>query len=224
MLIETYTDEEIVKVLNFISFVQFECDRYNIKCSLRNVKFVRDGAIRCAGWFEKTSPLEAHLLNDSLNPIKKDLRSELVAAMNRDDALEILTHEYCHLTQFVEGMPLWEIASDSLEKIDYWLMGEDIKNIDGHIDNVIQLELDNEKRTVKCITEWNLPIDTSLYVQKANAYLQFYLWLRHSRKWSSPNNSPYRNLNILAAMKNTFRMNYKKLTPSLYSLFKKEDI
>jgi hypothetical protein len=209
MQVDNYTDEEIVNVLNFISFVQFECEQHGIVCDLRDTTFVKTGNIRCAGWFSEGGLLD---------------HPKLVTAMNRPDALEILTHEYCHLTQYVEGLPLWSSAGASIEELDKWLSGEYVEDIDHHIQNAIQLELDNEKRTVKCIKQWNLPIDTVVYTRKANAYLQFYLWLRHSRKWSSPNNSPYRNPRIVAAMKDTFRMDYTKLTPKLLALFEQEKI
>jgi hypothetical protein len=207
MQFDKLTDTQIVTVLNFIWFVQFQCDHYGVKCDLRNTKFVKTGNIRCAGWFSEGGD----------TPV-------LVTAMNRDDALEILAHEYCHLTQYAEAKPLWDDTSTSIDHLDKWLAGEYCEDITTHIQNAIKLELDNEKRTVALIKKWNLPIDVPSYIQRANAYLQFYLWLGHSRKWSSPNNSPYKNPRIVAAMKPTFRMNYRVLTPKLYTLFKEENI
>jgi len=209
MHLDNLADRQIVNILNFIWFVQVQCAQYGVKCDLRNTAFVKTGNIRCAGWFSEAS---------------ESGPARLVCSMNRDDALEILVHEYAHLTQYVSGMTLWDTAGQSLEHIDKWLAGEYYEDIDTHIDNALQLELDNEKRTVKLITEWNLPIDVGGYTQRANAYLQFYLWLKHSKKWSSPNNSPYKNPRIVAAMKPTFRMNYTQLTPKLYTLFKEEKI
>ncbi len=55
------------------------------------------------------------------------------------------------------------------------------------------MELDNEKRSVAIIKAWDLPIDVKTYTQKANAYIQFYNWMFFTRRWCTPQNSPYKN-------------------------------
>ncbi len=78
------------KELEFIQFVKDECKKYGVKCSLRNVNYVKlSGNIKCSGWFDETIP-------------------ELVSALNRKDWIEILAHEYSHLTQWVENIELWK--------------------------------------------------------------------------------------------------------------------
>jgi hypothetical protein len=62
------------------------------------------------------------------------------------------------------------------------------------------------------------------YVKKANAYVQFYNWMLVTRKWSKPNNSPYKNKNLVAAMSNKFNMKYDSLSPKLEKIFKTENI
>ena len=63
----------------FIKHVKQECKKHNVKCILKNTKTVQlDGSSRCSGYFDEES---------------------LVVAMNRPDAMQILVHEYCHLTQ-----------------------------------------------------------------------------------------------------------------------------
>jgi hypothetical protein len=96
--------------------------------------------------------------------------------------------------------------------------------VDAAIQGVVDLELDNEKRSVKLIGKYNLSIDKESYVKKANAYLYFYHWMRKTRRWCSPNNPPYRNKNIVAAMPTTFRGKYDKLPKRFEKLFEQENI
>jgi hypothetical protein len=48
--------------------------------------------------------------------------------------------------------------------------------------------------------------------------------MKQTRKWSKPNNTPYSNKRIVAAMPANFRMNYTKLPKRLEKLYKEENI
>ena len=74
------------------------------------------------------------------------------------------------------------------------------------------------------IKKWKLPIDVNEYIRKANAYVLFYNYLKKTRKWSEPTNSPYINKNIVEAMSDKFDMDYEKLSPELFELYKREKI
>ena len=192
--------------LKFIEFVKTECKKHNFKCSLRNVKYVKlSKEIRCSGWFDETD-------------------RELVVSMNRPDWIEILAHEYSHLTQYVDKIPLWQKSIESLNKVDEWFEGKKIRNIDRHLGYCRDLELDNEKRTVKLIKKFKLSVDLDNYVRKANSYVQFYNYLKISRRWCKPENSPYKNKRLLSAMPNKFNMNYKKLPIRIEKIFREENI
>ena len=195
------------KEQDFINHVKKMCKIYNVKCSLRNTTFVKltGETVKCSGWFDEEKP-------------------ELVVAMNRPDWIEILAHEYSHLTQWVEQIKLWKDAEISLSKVWEWLDGKNIKNIDKHIAVARDLELDNEKRTIEVIKLFGLKIDMENYVRKANAYVQFYNYMRKTRKWSKPNNSPYKNERVKSMMSTKFDMNYQVLTPKIEKVFKEEDI
>lgn len=189
-----------------IKYVKQECKKHNIKCVLKNTKNVRpDGDSRCSGYFDGES---------------------LVVAMKRPDAIQILVHEYGHLTQWADQCDLWIQCekNESHDKLWRWLGGEEIKNIHKAIELCRDLELDNEKRSVKIIKKFNLDINIDLYIKKANAYIQFYNYLMVSRKWCNPNNSPYKNERLLEAMPSKFTMNYKKLSKKLLEIFKEENI
>lgn len=194
------------KQLTFIQFVKDECKKYGVKCKLRPTKYVKmDGNVKCSGWFDEEVP-------------------ELVVAMNRPDWIEILAHEYGHLTQWRENAPIWKEAVKSLPKVWGWLDGESVRNIENHIGVSRDLELDNEKRAVKIIKKFELKVDLVHYVKKANAYIQFYNWMLITRKWSNPKNSPYKNKNLVEAMSSKFNMRYDTLTPKLEKIFRTENI
>jgi hypothetical protein len=191
----------------FIKYVKQECKTHNIKCLLKNTKTVKltDDNDRCSGYFD-----EEHL----------------VVAMNRPDALQILVHEYCHLTQWVEQCDTWiaSVKNESHDKLYRWLAGEEVKDIKKAINICRDLELDNEKRAIKMIKRFNLPIDIDIYIKKANAYVQYYNYLLISRKWCSPKNSPYKNNRLVELMSSKFNMNYNKLTKKLLKAFTEENI
>jgi len=104
------------------------------------------------------------------------------------------------------------------------LAGEDHEDIDWAIGIARDLELDNEKRTTEMIIKWNLPIDPVEYVKKSNAYVLFYNYIKTTRKWSEPDNSPYTNMNIVNAMSDKFDMDYEKLSDELLEIYKREKI
>jgi hypothetical protein len=191
----------------FIKHVKSECKKHNIKCVLKNTKTVRltDNNDRCSGYFDEES---------------------LVVAMNRPDALQILVHEYGHLTQWIEQCEPWvrSVKNNSHDKLYRWLAGENIRNIEKSISICRDLELDNEKRSVKIIKKFNLSININMYIKTANAYVQFYNYILISRKWCTPNNTPYKNKYLLEIMPSKFNMNYNKLTNKLLKIFKEEKI
>jgi hypothetical protein len=194
------------KELQFVEFVKQECKRYNIKCKLKPVKYLRlSGNIKCSGYFDEEEPA-------------------LAVATNRQDWLEILVHEYCHLTQWLDNGSIWKKGTTSLAYVFEWLAGADVKRVNKHIDAARDLELDNEKRSVAMIKKWDLNIDTDSYIKKANAYVQFYNYMKQTRKWCVPNNSPYKNARVVDAMSTKFNLNYKKLSKRLEKVFIQENI
>lgn len=188
--------------LAFMEFVKAECKALGVKVDLRPSAYVKlDKNIKCSGWF------------DSEN-------KHMVVAMNRPDALSILVHEYCHVTQWIEGIDLWHKSDNAIIKVDEWIGGKRVYNINKHLAVARDLELDNEKRSVKMIRKWKLNINIADYTKKANAYVHFYNWLRQTRKWSKPTNSPYQNQLVLSKMSTRFNMQYRYLTPRIAAAFK----
>lgn len=194
------------KQTKFINHIKTVSKIYGIKCSLRNSTFVKaDRGIPCAGWFE-------------------DKNNLLVVAMKAKDWSEVLVHEYAHITQYVENNIIYQKGNIGCIKMDQWLSGKSVKNINQYMDAVREMELDNEKRSVNLIKTFQLDINVDNYIRKANAYIHYYNWLKETRKWCSPKNYPYNNKRLLSKMSNKFNMDYKKLTPELRLIFKEENI
>ena len=198
-------------VEKFISHVKSECLSVGVVFKPYKRSYIRlTDDIKCGGFFDDGSSTEPG-----------SRKATLAFAQGRPDYLELLVHEYCHLTQWAEQIPLWLASDSSLTIVDNWLSGKEYSEEEIHaaISNSRDLELDNEKRSVEMMKRWELPIDTDLYTQKSNAYVLFYNWIKLSRKWSNPKNPPYGNPVILTAMSKRFDMDYEKLTPELIELF-----
>ena len=190
----------------FIRFVRSECKTYGVKLSLKKRKYlVLSGSMRCSGYFD-------------------DYNKELAVAMEHPEGLSTLVHEFAHLTQWVDNCEAWRKLGDSLNKLHDWLEGKEVKGIKKALARARDLELDNEKRAVKLIKEWNLPIDTKRYTQKANAYVQFYNWMYFTRRWCTVKNSPYRNPKIYGEMPTIFNMNYKEMSDKYKKVFEESGI
>jgi len=86
------------------------------------------------------------------------------------------------------------------------------------------LERNNEMRSVRLINEWGLSIDVDKYIKKANSYLMFYNWMKQTRRWCKPNNMPYHNKRVVAAMPTNFKMDYTKLPKKFETIYREENI
>ena len=191
--------------LAFLDHVKKES--HGIKLDLRKRSgYLRIGSnIKCSGYF------------DSEN-------KELVVATKRTDWLDILVHEYAHLTQFVDQCEAWVEGASTTDEIDRWLGGEEIEDIERHIVACRNLELDNEKRSVEIIKKFDLPIDVERYTKKANGYVYFYTWMLRTRRWSKPGNSPYSNETVISTMPNEFQEDYKNLPDYVVRVFEEQGI
>jgi len=192
----------------FFKFLRKECRKHGVELSLRKVGYVRLSGFKCGGYFD----------SDTLP------KPKLVVAMNKELSISTLVHEYCHMTQWLDKIPLWGLASKSNYVIGEWLKGTDYSDIANHIAISRDLELDNEIRASKMIEDYDFGVSRSQYIKTANAYIVFYNYLLLSRKWSEPANSPYCNKNIVAAMSDEFDMNYQSMDKEIYDIFKSENI
>jgi hypothetical protein len=201
---------DIDKVKLYISDLKKEASENNINLILSpnsGVAFTTDeSSILCNGYFDG------------------DTRT-LACAMGKDLSywLIILIHESCHMDQFLEGVSEWT-ENIGLDETDKWLSGNDnvdMNKIDEEIRTSMIIEIDCEKRTVDKIKKYELDslIDITEYIQKSNAYILFYLWMRKNRKWYTIGREPYSIPEVISAMPTTFNVDYNKLDINIEKIF-----
>jgi hypothetical protein len=192
----------------FLSFVRKECKKYGVECLLVNKNSINlpsednDTPHLCGGYF------------DGENKV-------LACATKRNDWLGLLVHEYCHMTQWVENCKEWKEAEEksSYTKVFDFLNGTPTKNIRYHLGKCRDLELDNEKRSVALMKKMNLSIDIPTYIKKANAYVMFYNYMWYSKKWCTPETSPYTITSVWENMSPKFNMGYKTMSNKTKKIF-----
>jgi len=203
-------DNSIKKVKSFIKNLQERCAENGINLLIKNktgIPYVTDGGFMVNGYFDEEAKV-------------------LACAAGKDISqwLTILIHESSHMDQFLEGVPEWT-NNLGLNETDKWLSGDDVdmKKVTDEIKTSIQVELDCEKRTVKKIKKWGLDniVDTDEYIQKANAYIMFYLWMKENRKWYEIGREPYNLPEIFKEMPKTFDNDYSELSMELKAVLDK---
>ena len=194
------------RIQAFIKHVKTECKKAKIKVELRNVRYLMLGqGMKCSGYFDEAN-------------------RKLVVAMNNPVSVQVLVHEFGHFTQWRERTQIWKDAEWAMMHIEEWLGGKTKRNIEKWISLSRDLELDNEKRSVKLIKDFKLPINTKKYTRSANAYVLFYNWMLTSRKWCKPGNTPYSNKTVLKACSSKFNMRYDDLSAKVRKAFEESGI
>lgn len=136
-----------------------------------------------------------------------------VACGRTQDAwLGVLLHEYCHLTQWVEGQPDW-LAYD--EKMWEWLAGKRVTNPKRAIASVQRVEADCERRALRLAREMDAPIDLDRYARAANAYIHFHNLIGETRKWYRPGVVMSEMPELLAAANPTLDKDFSKTSAAL---------
>lgn len=136
-------------------------------------------------------------------------KRQLVVATGKPikEWLPIFVHESCHLDQWIKNPKLF--SSDV--NLDDWLAGKRTKNTDikKEVAASKRLELNCEKRTVKKILKYNLPINVDEYIQKSNLYIHFYNWVYINRKWVAKGKTLY-DKRLYSMMNTTFDKSFAK--------------
>ena len=206
--------EDIEKVKLYIEHLKKITQENNIKLLLSPDTGISMDGIMVNGYFD-------------------DIKRILACSLGKDISqwLPILVHESCHMDQYLEQIPEWlENAGvdniGSMYYIDKWLNGDDnvdMKLVDREIETSMAVELDNEKRSVEKTKEWGFDkvINLDEYVQNANSYVLFYLWMRKNRRWYTIGKEPYNNKIIISKMSNSFDYDYTKLPEDIEKLYDK---
>lgn len=119
--------------------------------------------------------------------------------------LPILAHESSHLDQLIEKSHYWYdsyVPGTTFETVDIimlWIENK-IELNETQLNNYIKLsrnvELDCERRTAEKIKTFDLPIDITEYIQKANSYIFFYTAMKTTKAWYIPGKEPYRTKEV----------------------------
>lgn len=187
------TADEIVKEITRRAW------SFGVAVLLAPEKDVKNGSHRSGGWFD----------GDSSQPVLA------VGTGGEHEWLGTLLHEYCHLTQWAEGAPVWK-AADGWAKVGPWLDGKAVRGVPEAMAGLRELEADCERRTVRLIRELEAPIDLDEYCRAANAYVHFYNYMAEHRKWYAPGKGPYSVPEVLAACNPTLDADYSKTPRKLW--------
>jgi hypothetical protein len=105
---------------------------------------------------------------------------EMVVASKNPNFHTVFIHEFAHLTQAVERIPIW------YEYGDIWSALQKNKVSVAHWDEfikVIAVERDCERRAINLIKKFNIA-DPKKYAQNANIYLYYYQYVFLTKHWS----------------------------------------
>jgi hypothetical protein len=140
-----------------------------------------------------------------------DAKTLAVATGRTEDVwIGVLIHEYCHLTQWIEGSPVWRKSRDEMWD---WLNGKRIKSPRQAVQTVQDVEADCERRSIRLIRELDAPVNLDRYTRTANAYIHFHNVIAEKRKWYRPGTVMAAIPSLLAAANPTFDSDFTK-TPA----------
>lgn len=192
------------------AFVKKECEHYGVKFLHVSTPHVEIGGVSSNGFFA--------------DGYTEDEDSEFVdypilAIGTSEKSYEVMIHEYCHLKQWVEN-PEWFKKLRELSCIWSWVSGSDEGDkITDAIIHAYDIELDCERRAVEFHKEHNTGINIDEYIQKANAYTLFYIYMRENRVWYKMGKEPYYLEEVWRKMPKTFDFDLDTVYSSVHKLF-----
>mgnify|MGYP001019375793 CR=1 FL=1 len=139
----------------------------------------------------------------------------------------LLSHESSHMDQWIEDSPAWTNSfingKESVDYIDEWCNGKEFtdEEVSDFIRRSINVELDCERRSIEKVKKYEIPVNITEEIQKANSYILFYTVLKYTRKWSLPGKSPYQVKEVWSNMSSKFDMDYFNVSDELLDIYKK---
>ncbi len=202
------TEEQQSKINKFISDLEQKCSEHNINLLIPNTPGVQypSGNTLTNGYFDSDNRVLACATGKELN-----------------QWLPILIHEASHMDQFLENDPVFN-ESLGLDETFKWNEGSenvDFNKINNEIASGIAVEVDCEKRTVEKIKQYGLEFVVGIeeYIQKSNAYVLFYLWMKKNRSWYKIGFEPYNVKSVYSKMPKTFEIDYTTMTQEVSEAF-----
>lgn len=200
-----------MNVKKFVAYVCEEAAKANIKVVLSDSSYIiADHSIRVAGYFDEENSL---LATATGKPTK--------------EWVPILAHEFSHLRQWQAQCQAWinsttPSGADTTDLLFAWVRGKielTGKTLDKYTKASRTLELDCERRTVKLIEQFDLPVDIPTYIQSANAYVYFYNYVKLRRRWNKTGKASYTIPQIISEMPKTLYNHYDRLPKKYIKLY-----
>jgi hypothetical protein len=168
----------MTNIQKLVAKIAVDCQKHGIGFHLVPAKLVETDGIKCSGYFDDV---------------------DLKVAAQKEDWVDVLVHESCHMDQFLEKHPMWSKADAGITMIEKWCSGTHYsqERLVQAFKDTIELEWDCEKRTEKKIKKFRLDIDMSRYRRQVNSYLFSYWITMRDRKWYP---FPYNNPKIVRRM------------------------
>lgn len=145
----------------------------------------------------------------------------LAIAGKGKNLLDVLVHEYCHMQQFLEQSPEWT-ALEGKGQIWEWVGGVDgftEEELDESFKAAYGIEVDCEVRSIMQHREWKTGLNEEEYIQKANAYTMFYLFMRENRVWYQMGREPYSLKEVWSQMPKSFTFDRLECYNKVHHLF-----
>lgn len=153
-------------IKNLVNDILLNCHNNNMGLVFVNKENVRIGKDLVSGYFDT---------NNIVVAIKK----------SQEDWLSTLVHESCHLDQYLERNRWYSNLMEN--KLDDWVNGAQLKNVRIHVDKIIKLEHDCEKRSLHKIEKYKLPLDMDKSNKIARLHIYYYNWVYKNRVYLSKN-------------------------------------
>jgi hypothetical protein len=163
---------------DFLDFVKETCARNGIKLKIGRGKSVvmKPFGFRVLGYFDEGGSILA-----------------CASGGSAQDFLSTLVHEFAHVLQWIEGDKTYKFCDHrkygSVQNaVCMWINNEITLNnkiLIRYTQKMIDCELNAERRAVKLIKEFNLPIDLDIYKSKASAVLYSYWVSIKTKKWDT---------------------------------------
>ena len=192
------------KIDNFIQMVKREARASGIKVRLPKSKTVMIDGVKVNGYFDDEDEM---VLKCAIGKPEKEW-------------FPIFVHEYCHFRQYIEKPSAWRTYSKEKSDIFFsWIQGQNFhaKTVKRFVKRTVAIELDCEKRVAEAIDKFDLPIDRTEYIKKANAYIYFYPYALTTRKWYKK--APYTIPLVYNKFSKSFNGNYNVVPDKYIKLY-----
>lgn len=199
-------DKSPTQVHDFLTDCMHQMDEHKVETLVSDSLQVKFQEILCSGFFHH-KPLQFAVA------LKKDF----------SDWFRIYAHEFSHFRQYVDNQAYFNHASDEIEVFFNWVAGKE--EVDSQ--HLLQMgkiamgiEHDCEARVLKLIEKEGFGniLEPALYARKANAYVNFYLFVIENRKWYKAKQEPYNIQEVYNLFPDELLM-LETLTPEMKQAF-----